>query len=126
MKWKRHCASIRLKCHLNAKKAIFKEVINDIHPEQSYYKIIDLENPMKYSLGRFKAFLMSVGRIYAANAAMIDLDNVVRIQTDGIVFKSKQNLDKHYFNIPKNFLYEDEKTTGNITFKNVNSYCKND
>jgi hypothetical protein len=110
----------------NAKKAIFKEVINDIHPEQSYYKIIDLENPMKYSLGRFKAFLMSVGRIYTANAAMIDLDNVVRIQTDGIVYKTKQNLNKQHFNIPKNFLYEDEKTTGNITFKNVNSYFKND
>ena len=50
-----------------------------------------------------------------AEVAQVDLDAVIRIQTDGIVFNKDIKLD-----FP--LLVRDDKTTGLIHFDNVNKY----
>ena len=100
--------------------AIF-EAVNLDDEEQSYYKILDLKNPMKYPVGRFKSFLMAFSRNITATACLIDVENVVRIHTDGITFNKEQDFSK-YTDIPKDFIFPEDKTTGTINFKNVNSY----
>ena len=52
--------------------------------------------------------------------ALQHLDDVVRIHTDGIVFKGKKELivDEHYRIVPE------DKTTGKIEFKSLNEYVK--
>jgi len=102
----------------DAKYAIMEMNEDFDHPEKSYYKLLDVQQPMKYSIGRFKAFLLSFGRVKCARFALRDLKHLVRIQTDGLVFTKEQKED-----IEQGVFIED-KTTGSITFKNVNSYSK--
>jgi hypothetical protein len=101
--------------------AIMEHNINDAHPELSYYKVLDLRKPMKYAVGRYKSFLMSWARNKCAYACMIDIDSVVRVQTDGIVFTKPQQLDSsNEFNIL--CIAEDKDKTGRILWENVNSW----
>jgi len=64
---------------------------------------------------RLKPFITSYGRIQTAKIALENLDNVVRIHTDGIVFDKLITTD-----LP-NFIPE-KKTTGRIQFNNLNDY----
>jgi hypothetical protein len=79
-----------------------------------YYKVIDVQKPYKYNL-RLKPFITCFGRIQTAKIALENLDNVIRIHTDGIVFDKPMTMD-----LP-NFIPE-KKTTGRIQFNNVNDY----
>jgi hypothetical protein len=79
-----------------------------------YYKVIDVQKPYKYNM-RLKPFITSFGRIQTARIALENLDNVIRIHTDGIVFDKPMTTD-----LP-NFIPE-KKTTGRIQFNNVNDY----
>jgi hypothetical protein len=103
--------------------AIFDVIYDDFDPENDTYKIIDLHKPMKYGVGRFKSFLMAFARNITSSTAMIDLPNLVRIHTDGLVFKKPQDFTK--FDIGcKPFLFPEDKTTGRIKFESLNSYNK--
>lgn len=95
----------------------FKFKIIDVvmHEDDSLnYKIIDVNKPYKYNI-RLKPFITAYGRIRTARIALENLDNVVRIHTDGIVFDKPITTD-----LP-NFIPE-KKTTGLIQFNSVNDY----
>ena len=81
-----------------------------------YYKVIDVQKPYKYNI-RLKPFITSFGRIQTARIALENLDNVIRIHTDGIAFDKPITTD-----LP-NFIPE-KKTTGRIQFNNVRDYHK--
>jgi len=66
-----------------------------------------------------KCFITAYGRNKAALVSQENINNVVRIQTDGIVFKNKA------INIKKfDLLTKDEKTTGLIEWFHVNNNNK--
>jgi hypothetical protein len=81
---------------------------------KDYYKLQDMKKPYRYNL-RLKSFLTAYGRVKIAEVAQTDLDGVIRIQTDGIVFDKKM---KSKF--PN--LIPDPKTTGMINYEHVNKY----
>ena len=66
---------------------------------------------------RLKPWITAFGRVKTAKIALLDINNIVRIHTDGIVFNKEQN-----FKIEN--LIQEDKTTGKITFKNINNYSK--
>lgn len=97
----------------------FKFKIIDVvmHEDDSLnYKIIDVNKPYKYNI-RLKPFITSFGRIQTARVALENLDNVIRIHTDGIVFDKPITTGRR---LP-NFIPE-KKTTGHIKFNSVNDY----
>ena len=84
------------------------------------YKIAKKGNFYKKNI-RIKPFLPSFARINCANLALANIEHVVRIQTDSVIFDeplSKSILSKYKLLLPE------DKTTGEIYFKNVNSYHK--
>jgi hypothetical protein len=83
-----------------------------------YYEIVETKRRYAYNL-RIKAFLVAFGRNKIAEVAVTDIKNVVRIHTDGIVFKEPQKLDF------ENLISED-KTTGYIEWLNCNKYNKDE
>jgi hypothetical protein len=68
-----------------------------------------MNEPYKYKLGRIKCFLTALRRVKIANIIEPNINDVLRVHTDGICFNKEQNL-----NI-ENFIPE-KKTTGLITF----------
>jgi hypothetical protein len=83
---------------------------------KEYYKLQDMNQPYRYNF-RLKSFLTAFGRVKIAEVAIQDLEAVLRIQTDGIVYNKPMK-----FNISG--LIADEKTTGLIKFDHVNKYYK--
>jgi hypothetical protein len=79
-----------------------------------YYVLQNNEQLYHYNI-RVKAFLTSYGRNEVAKVALKDIDNCIRIHTDGCCFIKEQN-----FKIDK--LIPEQKTTGLIDWNNVNSY----
>jgi hypothetical protein len=69
-----------------------------------YYQLFESENPYKYPL-RLKSFLTALGRNKIANVALLEIDSVLRIHTDGVAF------NKPFEHDIKNILPE-KKTTG--------------
>jgi hypothetical protein len=82
----------------------------------TFYKLHDMNKPYKYPL-RLKPFLTALGRNKTANVALLEIDSVLRIHTDGVVF------DKPFEHEIPNFIPED-KTTGLIQWNNINNYLK--
>jgi hypothetical protein len=82
----------------------------------AYYKLHDMNKPYRYPL-RLKSFLTALSRNKTATTAMKQIDDVIRIHTDGVVFK------KPFIHSIKNFIHED-KTTGMIQWNNINNYSK--
>ena len=82
--------------------------------EQEYYKLQSMDKPYKYNF-RLKSFLTAFGRVKIAEVAQENIDDVIRVHTDGIAFKKQMN-----FKITG--LIAEDKTTGLIKYKNVNSY----
>jgi hypothetical protein len=77
--------------------------------------------PYKYALGRLKPFVLALSRNIVGEFIMDNdlLDNVIRIHTDGVVLNCELEIpnDGYY---PK----PEDKTTGMITWENVNRYAK--
>ena len=89
-----------------------------IYSDREYYELQSTKQPYKFNI-RLMPFLVSYGRNKIAEVAMKDIEAVIRIQTDGIVFNKEQEQD---FDIP--MLTNDEKTTGVITWSHTNKYLK--
>jgi hypothetical protein len=81
-----------------------------------FYQLINRTKPYFYNL-RLKPFITAFGRVKTAKIVLSNINDVVRVHTDGIVFNKEQNLKIENL-IPEN------KTTGKITFKNINNYSK--
>ena len=92
----------------------YKIISYDFNDEMEIYKLQNTIIPYKYNI-RLKSFLTAYGRIKIAQIALEDLDNVIRIHTDGIAFQCKKS-----FKIP--LLLVEQKTTGLIEYFNVNNY----
>jgi hypothetical protein len=88
------------------------------------YQLIKSDNAFANIMARMKPFLTEYCRLHIFNFISENslADQVIRIQTDGIVFKKKYNFDAiPYAPIPE------AKSTGYIKFHNLNSYyhiCK--
>ena len=95
---------------------LINTIIND---KNEYNELQNSKEPYKYNI-RIKALMTSLGRYKIAEVAETYLDEVIRIQTDGIVFSN--NPDKKLME-DLNFFPED-KTTGNIEWTHVNKYQK--
>lgn len=83
------------------------------------YELLDSKSPLKTSI-RLKPFLTAYARNKTARVALKDIDNVIRIHTDGLVFKKK-----HDEFITEELKAED-KTTGKIKWTHCNEYKKID
>lgn len=80
------------------------------------YKLQCNHNPYRFPF-RLKCFLTAFGRVKIAEVALYKIDDVIRVQTDGVSFKS----DTHP-NFP--LLIADDKSTGMIQWDHVNKYKK--
>ena len=82
--------------------------------DKEYYKLQCMKQPYKHNF-RLKSFLTSYGRVKIAEVIVSDLDAVIRVHTDGVVFNKKMKLD-----FPR--LIPEDKTTGLIQWRGVNNY----
>ena len=82
--------------------------------EKEYYKLQCMNQPYKHNF-RLKSFLTSYGRVKIAEVIMKDIDSVLRVHTDGVVFNKEMKLDFKR-------LVVEEKTTGKIQWLGVNNY----
>ena len=90
--------------------------------DNEYFKLLDTQNPYKYNV-RLKCFLTAFGRNKTGRLALKDIDNVIRIHTDGVAFKQPQEFDKILDRTRDiTTIHEEDKTTGLIYFKNCNNY----
>ena len=102
----------------NAKYHIVNHVIKN--NGNNYYTLVDPKEYYKHNI-RLKPFLMARTRYAIGMVAMLHLDCVVRVQTDNVVF-TKQ-FDDVLTAYPRlGVIVPEAKTTGLITWKNVNYY----
>jgi hypothetical protein len=94
-------------------KSDWKITKHTIYDSREYYTVINTNKPFKFNI-RLMPFLISYARNTVANVVLKDIDNVVRIYTDNITFKTDIKL-----NI-SNLLQED-KTTGHIEWFNASN-----
>jgi hypothetical protein len=89
--------------------------------ENCYYKLLDQNDPYIYNI-RLMPFLTATVRNKVARLAMKDIDNVVRIQTDCVVFSKEQIFEKKGKDIQLEIdsIRPEGKTTGLIFWKNCN------
>jgi hypothetical protein len=93
------------------------------------YETIKVSKPYKYHFGRLKPFLLAFSRNTVGNLIMQCniIQNVVRVQTDGIVTDDEYDFSKfglQYYPVPE------AKTSGTKIWENVNKsmpcyYCHN-
>ena len=90
------------------------KILDYIKPQQGepYYSLVNIKKPYTYNL-RLKPWITSYGRIKTASIILDHLDDVVRVHTDGIVFKTKKEFDIEGF-LPE------AKYTRKLEFKNLN------
>lgn len=79
-----------------------------------YWDLLDTKNPYKFNI-RLKPWITAIARIMTAEVALQNLDHVIRVHTDCVVFSKEMKFDD------TNLVLE-EKTTGKIFWKNCNSY----
>lgn len=103
----------------NGFESDYRILEHHVYDCKEYYDLADNKNPYHYNI-RLKPFLVSHGRVQTAKVALENLDNVVRIQTDNITFKT--SLKWSTINKYKDLVLED-KTTGMITWSNCNKYA---
>jgi hypothetical protein len=80
------------------------------------YTLLNAENPIKFNI-RLKSYITAHGRNLIGEIAREDIDGVIRIHTDCVVFKSEMEFDDEN-------LIPEEKTTGKIHWEHVNKYHK--
>lgn len=102
--------------------ALSKNSISKKHSDEKkgYYIVCPKEKIYKYNLARIKPFLVSLGRNYIERMAIFpNIDKVLRIYTDGIVFLTDSNII-----VPNSLFVKEEKTTGTIHWTNLLEYKK--
>jgi hypothetical protein len=92
----------------------YKIVDYTLTQDKEYYRLQSMAQPYKYPF-RLKPFLTAFGRIKIAEVALENINAVIRIHTDGIVFNKNMKLD-----FPA--LIREEKSSGRIEWKGVNNY----
>ena len=98
---------------MTGEDADYKIIHYHMEDNGDYYELLNVNKPYFYNI-RLKATITALGRNKISAIAMRDIDNVIRIHTDAVVF----SIEKH-FKTPG--LIAEEKTTGLINWKNVNS-----
>jgi hypothetical protein len=88
--------------------------IIDYKAEKDYYKLQCMAEPYRHNI-RLKSFLTAYGRVKIAEVAQTNINDCIRIHTDGIVF-NKPMKEKFIG------LIKEDKTTGKINWKGVNCY----
>jgi hypothetical protein len=81
-----------------------------------YYELINSVKPYLHNLARIKSYLTSFSRVKTAHTALMKLDKVVRIHTDGIVFSEPFKYQRIEGLVPES------KTTGLFIWHNQNNY----
>jgi hypothetical protein len=88
---------------------------------EEIYELIELKKAFKYPIARIKAFLLAKGRHITGKIGQLHVDNLIRVQTDGLVFDKKvDGIITVYKTFPQ--LLHDDKTSGLITWYNCNAY----
>jgi len=82
--------------------------------DREYYELLNTKSPYKHNT-RLKPWITALARNLTASIVLHDPKRVVRVQTDSVSFTREQEFDD-----PN--LVPEEKTTGRIQWKNVNSY----
>eukprot|EP00981_Chlorochromonas_danica_P013997 scaffold7211_cov247-Ochromonas_danica.AAC.13 len=82
--------------------------------DRECYELLNTASPYKHNI-RLKPWITAHARNLTASIVLEDIESVVRVQTDSVSFTKYQ-----WFKDPN--LVEEEKTTGTIYWKNVNSY----
>jgi hypothetical protein len=92
-----------------------------IYENNEYYELIDMKRPYNFNI-RLKPFITSYARNQTARVALLDLDSVIRIHTDGVAFNKDMTAIIKESGIKR--LLPENKTTGLIRWRNVSSYEK--
>lgn len=92
----------------------YRFISREFKDDVEYYKIVDTKHAYKYKL-RLKPWVTAQARNDLGELASQHLDNVIRAQTDSISFNKDIKLKDNRYKI-------EDKTTGLIHFKNLNSY----
>ena len=83
----------------------------------SLYELVNIKNPYRFNIARVKPFLISNGRYLIAQIALMHINHAIRICVDNVVF------DREHDDVMKKFknykLLKEDKTSGNIRWKNV-------
>ncbi len=82
--------------------------------DRECYELLNTKSPYKHNI-RLKPWITAMARNLTASIVLQDVKRVVRVQTDSVSFTREQEFDD------PNLVAED-KTTGKIHWKNVNSY----
>lgn len=82
--------------------------------DRECYELLNTKSPYKHNI-RLKPWITACARNLTASIVLNDIKRVVRVQTDSVSFTREQEFDD-----PN--LVPEEKTTGTIHWKNVNSY----
>jgi hypothetical protein len=100
------------KCDWLIRNIFHKHNGNDL-----YELVSSKKNIYEYNI-RLKTFLTSYGRNVCSELVMLDIDNVVRVYCDGVVFKKEQDINEinRLMKIP---VKPEAKTTGLINWKNA-------
>ena len=91
-----------------------KHEFEEYTKKESYYVILDMKKPYKHNI-RLKPWITAIARNMTAEIVLKDVKNVLRVHTDGIIFKNEMKFDD------PNLVLED-KTTGEIYWKNNQCY----
>jgi hypothetical protein len=85
------------------------------------YELRNTERPYYYNIARMKPFLLSKSRSLTGTIAMEYIEDVIRIHTDNITFIKKHD-DVLNMGSKTMKILEEDKTTGEKTFKSANCY----
>jgi hypothetical protein len=85
------------------------------------YVLLNAKQPLKHNI-RLLPYITAFSRNMIGEVARENLDGVVRIHTDGIVFDTKMEFSDDIFE--KDELISEDKTTGKILWTHVNKYEK--
>lgn len=87
---------------------------DDRKTKAPYWVVMDTKKPYKHNI-RLKPWITALARNMTAEIILKDIENVIRVHTDGIVFKNEMTFDD------VNLVPED-KTTGKIHWYDNNCY----
>lgn len=85
--------------------------------QNEYYEICKIDNLYKVNI-RLKSFLSSYARVNISRVILDNIDSFVRSHTDSATFTREIDYQKYERLLPE------DKTTGTITWSNVNRYQK--